>query len=66
MAGLAAPVNELHSVLRLLSVDDAIALIAAQIPKRGYDVVKNDPGIVAWTMENRAVLEPRSKMGGLH
>lgn len=60
------PVNELHAVLRKLSVDDAIALIAAQIPKRGYDVVKTDPGIYAWVMENAKVLAPRAKLGGLH
>jgi hypothetical protein len=59
-------VNELHAVLRKLSIDDAIAFVAAQIPSRGYDVVKNDPGVYAWVMENRATLEPRAKLGGLN
>jgi hypothetical protein len=60
------PVNELHAVLRKLSVADAIALIAAQIPKRGHDVVKNDPGVYAWVMENAKVLAPIARKGGLH
>lgn len=60
------PVNELHAVLRQLSVDDAIALIAAQIPKRGHDIVKNDPGVYAWVMENRATLSTIAKLGGLN
>lgn len=58
-------VNELHAVLRKLSVEDAIALIAAQIPTRGHDVVKRDPGVYAWVMENVKVLGPMSRTGGL-
>lgn len=58
-------VNELHATLRLLSIDDGIALIAAQIPKQGYDVVKTNPGVYAWVMENKAVLEQRAKLGGM-
>lgn len=59
------PVNELHAVLRKLGIDDAIALIAAQIPTRGHDIVKSDPGVYAWVMENRAVLSQRAKLGGM-
>lgn len=59
------PVNELHAVLRLLSLDDAIALVAAQIPKRGADVVKQDPGIYEWARENRVELSKRANTGGL-
>lgn len=65
MIHLTPPVNDLHATLRLLNVDDAIALVAAQIPTRGYDVVRTDPGVYAWVMENKPVLEQRAKLGGL-
>lgn len=60
------PVNELHAVLRKCTIDGGIALIAAQIPTRGHDKVKADPGVYAWVMENRAVLSQRAKLGGMH
>lgn len=55
--GEAPAVNGLHATLRLLSIEDVIALIAAQIPTQGYDVVKNNPGVYAWAKENAVELK---------
>lgn len=59
------PVNELHATLRQSDVHDGITLIWVEINKRGYDVVKRDPGVQAWVMENRQVLGERARTGGL-
>lgn len=60
------PVNEFHAKLRDGNVHDGILLIKFEINVRGYDVVKSDPGVQAWVMENRSVLEPMARQGGLH
>lgn len=59
------PVNQFHEALRRLCLEDAITVIRVEITKRGYDVVKNDPGVYAWVMENRAALAPLANKGGL-
>ena len=60
------PVNELHATLRQSDVHDGIALLWVEINKRGYDVVKADPGVQAWVMENKDALSPMARTGGLH
>lgn len=57
------PVNQFHQTLRVLTLDDptferAIAFGEETIRLRGYAAVRNDPGMVAWVMENVATLKP--------
>lgn len=54
----AVPANELHALLRNLTLEAAIEYLRGEIVVRGYAVVKADPGVVAWIMENAGALKP--------
>ena len=55
--------NQLYTTLKHLSELDPtlrkpIAWAQTVIAHRGYDVVKRDPGMQAWVLENQGTLKP--------
>lgn len=56
-------VNQLHTILRAMPLDEAIKHVRIEIKMRGYDVVKADPGIRAWVEENHVHLGLRARLG---
>lgn len=56
------PVNQFHKTLRVLTDEDpslqrAITWVHQMIGLKGYDSVRNDPGMFAWVIENEVLLK---------